>query len=271
MEKLFGFPVVGAPNLKLSSLRAIRALLDVNAVLAHDLIYQSGFIIVFDWNVPEWQAAYDDSTLIESLDTLSCYKFLTTIVRSDRFTGAFLPAVRDGVVQKILDRLIQLESEKKEIRPLVEDTGVPVGVALREHLVDLALAWQEEFGVAPSITSAISEFDAARIIGMPLEKYSSYMSNKTAVSKGADFTYAGIRYQVKANRPSGKPGSRVTLVGKAKNYDWDQLVWILYDQAFNVLECWLWNVEKYRTMFHERKRLSPGDYRKGLKLDVSYK
>ena len=40
-------------------------------------------------------------------------------------------------------------------------------MTLRNKLVDIALDWQENFGVAPSITSALSEYDAAMLIGMP--------------------------------------------------------------------------------------------------------
>ena len=61
------------------------------------------------------------------------------------------------------------------------------------------------------------------------KEYSDYMRDKTAVAKGTDFVYRNIRYQVKANRPSGKKGSKVTMVPKASNYEWDRLIWILYD------------------------------------------
>ena len=88
---------------------------------------------------------------------------------------------------------------------------------LRDELAKLALQWQERFGVAPSITSAISEYDAAKLVGMSEDEYSEYMKDKTAVSKGADFVFQNIRYQVKANRPSGKKGSFVTMVPKASN------------------------------------------------------
>jgi hypothetical protein len=37
---------------------------------------------------------------------------------------------------------------------------------LRKQLVDVALEWEKQFGVAPSITSAISELGAARLVGM---------------------------------------------------------------------------------------------------------
>ena len=71
---------------------------------------------------------------------------------------------------------------------------------LRDKLVDIALQWQAIFGVAPSITSSISEYDAAMLIGMSEKEYSNYMRDKTAVAKGTDFVYRNIRYQVKANR-----------------------------------------------------------------------
>ena len=121
----------------------------------------------------------------------------------------------------------------------------------------------ESFGVAPSITSAISEYDAAMLIGMSQNEYSEYMKDKTAVSKGADFVYKNTRYQVKANRPSGKKGSRVTMVPKASNYEWDKLIWILYDKEYEIQEAWEWSVQDYKLDFDNKKRLSPDDYRKG--------
>ena len=55
-------------------------------------------------------------------------------------------------------------------------------MTLRNKLIDIALQWQESFGVAPSITSALSEYDAAMLVGMPENEYSEYMKDKTAVS-----------------------------------------------------------------------------------------
>ena len=89
------------------------------------------------------------------------------------------------------------------------------------------------------------------------------MKDKTAVSKGADFVYKNTRYQVKANRPSGKKGSRVTMVPKASNYEWDKLIWILYDKEYEIQEAWEWSVQDYKLDFDNKKRLSPDDYRKG--------
>ena len=134
---------------------------------------------------------------------------------------------------------------------------------LRDELVKIALRWQERFGVAPSITSTISEYDAAMLIGMSENEYSDYMRDKTAVNKGNDFVFNNTRYQVKANRPSGKKGSFVTMVPKATNYEWDRLIWILYDKNFVMQEAWEWEVKDYKLAFDNIKRLSPDHYRKG--------
>ena len=134
---------------------------------------------------------------------------------------------------------------------------------LRNKLVEIALQWQERYGVAPSITSTISEYDAAMLVGMSENDYSAYMKDKTAVNKGSDFVFNNTRYQVKANRPSGKKGSFVTMVPKAANYEWDRLIWILYDKNYVIQEAWEWGVKDYKDAFDAIKRLSPDHYRKG--------
>lgn len=137
---------------------------------------------------------------------------------------------------------------------------------LREQLVSVALQWEERFGNAPSITSALSEYDAAMLVGLSEAEYSSAMTGATTVRKGYDFKHNNKRYQVKGNRPSGKPGSFVTWVPKATNYDWDYLVWVLYDRRYVIQEAWLWDVEAYRSSFHQVSRLSPAHHRGGRKL-----
>ena len=138
---------------------------------------------------------------------------------------------------------------------------------LRDNLVKLSLEWQNCYGVAPHVTSAISEYDAAMLVGMKEEDYSLYMQDKTAVTKGCDFIYNKKKYQVKANRPSGKPGSKVTLVAKASNYDWDYLIWILYNKEYIIQESWIWERGDYIKEFDAKKRISPQDYRKGKKIE----
>jgi len=138
--------------------------------------------------------------------------------------------------------------------------------SLRQQLVQSALSWEQTFVNAPSITSALAEYDAAMLLGITPEQYSECMRGTTAVQKGYDFRFQGKRYQVKGNRPSGKPGSFVTWVAKATNYEWDFLVWVLYDPKYEIQEAWLWEVSEYVAQFDAVKRLSPAHYRLGKKL-----
>src|SRR5438552_4634086 len=95
---------------------------------------------------------------------------------------------------------------------------------LRDRLVETALTWEKTFGNVPHITAVLSEFDAALLVGCSVDEYAKCMRGVTAVRRGHDFEFKGQRYQIKANRPSGKPGSFVTWVPKAHNFDWDILV-----------------------------------------------
>ena len=104
------------------------------------------------------------------------------------------------------------------------------------------------------------------LIGFSFADYSKYMQGMTAVQRGYDFIFDGNRYQVKANRPSGKKGSFVTLVPKAKNYEWECLVWILYNPIYEIQEAWLWSRDAYINAFDSVKRLSPKHYRQGINL-----
>lgn len=67
--------------------------------------------------------------------------------------------------------------------------------------------------------------------------------------------YRNIRYQVKANRPSGKKGSKVTMVPKASNYEWDMLIWILYDKDYVMQEAWEWYMKDYKMAFENKKKI----------------
>ncbi len=137
---------------------------------------------------------------------------------------------------------------------------------LRSELVEIALKWQKRYGVSPAITSAVSEYDAALMVGMKEDEYSIYMQDKTAVSRGHDFIFNNTKYQIKAHRPSGKPGSKITNAGKARNYEWDILIWIRYDVNFKIEEAWSWDRQSYIQAFDDKKRISPTDMRKGLEL-----
>lgn len=84
----------------------------------------------------------------------------------------------------------------------------------RKRLVQAMLDWEALFGVGPNITPIISEFDAAMLVGMNEGTYCADGQLRTAVTKSLDFTCDGVRYQVTANRPSGKPGSDPSWVGQ---------------------------------------------------------
>ena len=137
---------------------------------------------------------------------------------------------------------------------------------LRDLLVKTALEWEQRFAVAPRITDAIAEFDAARLVGTSIKIGEGRMKEDTAVQRGYDFKKGEIRYQVKANRPSGKHGSKVTLVAKPKNYEWDKLIWILYDTKYNIAEAYEFTCEQYKKLFALKRRLSPNDMRRGVKV-----
>jgi hypothetical protein len=146
---------------------------------------------------------------------------------------------------------------------------------LRQRLVNIALEWERACGVAPSITSAISEFDAARLVGMNAGEYGCFMQNRTAVERGVDFEFNSFAYQVKANRPSGKPGSAVTLVAKAHPnkktglLEWDRLIWILYDQSYHIHEAWLWEREAYSKTISPLERVRPVHMRNGRRIGIA--
>ena len=137
---------------------------------------------------------------------------------------------------------------------------------LRDLLVQISLEWERRFAVAPQITASVAEYDAAKLVGTSLKIGKGRKKSDTAVTRGMDFRKDNIFYQVKSNRPSGKLGSKVTLVGKATNFDWHKLVWILYDRGYNIEEAWEFACNKYRELFEYKKRISPEDMRKGTKL-----
>jgi hypothetical protein len=138
---------------------------------------------------------------------------------------------------------------------------------LREKLVTVSLEWQDYFGVAPSITAAISELDAAKIVGMKEDEYCAGGVGRTAVTKDFDFKHNGLSYQITSNRPSGNKGSLVTKVSqkteKKRRFGWDVLIWILYDRAYNMQEAWQFTADEYRKEFATAVRLSPDHMRRG--------
>ena len=138
---------------------------------------------------------------------------------------------------------------------------------LREKLVRASLEWESYFCVAPGSTTAISELDAALLVGMNDDDYCAGGQGRTSVTKDTDFIFKGIRYQVTANRPSGKNGSRVTWVKqkteKKRPFGWDRLIWILYDRFYVIQESWEFTADQYRNKFSLATRLTPEKMREG--------
>ena len=75
---------------------------------------------------------------------------------------------------------------------------------LREELVSTALEWESAFGVMPAITSAVSEFDAAMLVGHTPESYSLDMRGSTAVTRGLD---SSTTVCATRSRPTARPAS----------------------------------------------------------------
>lgn len=170
---------------------------------------------------------------------------------------------------RVLFDLNGIEISKVEEHEVHSERHIPCskeGELLRLRLVSMALEWEKAVGIIPHITTVISEYDASRLMGCAFSEYSNLIKTMTAVQKGYDFIFADIRYQVKACRPSGKKGSKITMVPKATNYHWDKLIWIQYDRWFKIEEAWLWNVDEYKQAFHEKKRICPADMWSGHRL-----
>ncbi len=142
-------------------------------------------------------------------------------------------------------------------------------VKLRAQLVQIAPQWEECCGVAPQITNAIAELDAARLVGMAEEKYCADGRKRTGVTRHFDFIHEGRRYEVTGNRPSGKKGSKVSKVGDKLKKDCDFIVWILYDPCYVMEEAWEFATENYKRMFENVAHLRPPHMRLGHRLHPS--
>jgi len=141
-------------------------------------------------------------------------------------------------------------------------------MGLRNDLIQVAVEWERVYGNAPAITGTLAKYDAAMLVGCSEEEYRRQAALHSVVAPGHDFEHAGKRYKVKANRPSGRPGSMVTLVNKPRDLDWDFFVWVHYCEDFTMREAWLWAVDDF-ACFARKDRLSPEDIRRGeLLFDI---
>jgi len=58
----------------------------------------------------------------------------------------------------------------------------------------------------------------------------------------------------------------VTRVPKPSNYEWDELIWILYNPAYEIQEAWQWSVGRFRDQLDVVTRISPAHMRAGRRL-----
>ena len=45
------------------------------------------------------------------------------------------------------------------------------------------------------------------------------------------------------------------MVPKASNYEWDRLIWILYDKDYVMQEAWEWYMKDYKMAFENQKKI----------------
>ena len=136
--------------------------------------------------------------------------------------------------------------------------------SLRSRLCESALNWQEKYRTIPHIMSAISEYDAARIIGMSEEEYAERRRGRGPT----DFVHGGNRYRVRGLRREeggGRPNSLV-IHRRPTNYEWDYFIFILYNKSYEIREAWIWCAASYREYFDRNDNMTLNDMRLGENL-----
>ncbi len=143
-------------------------------------------------------------------------------------------------------------------------------MTIRDQLVQTVLKWENMFGFFPGqagITAAVSEYDAAMMLGHNEAEYIISIAGRGPVGRGHDFVFEKKRIQVKANRPGGRPGDAVWNAGpKVKTDGWDILIYILYDKDYVPQEAYKFDCDTYERLFSDKKSLRLDDMRKGNKL-----
>ena len=146
-------------------------------------------------------------------------------------------------------------------------------MTIRDQLVQMILKWEYLFGFFPGqagITAAISEYDAAiKILKHSETEYKASIAGRVAVSRGYDFIFNNKRIQVKANRPGRHRGATVWNAGKKVKTDgWDTLIYILYDEDYEIQEAYQFDSETYERKFSDRTSLRLEDMREGENLTM---
>ena len=143
-------------------------------------------------------------------------------------------------------------------------------MTIRDQLVQLVLEWEERFGFFPGqagITAAVSEYDAAMMLGHNEAEYIISVAGRSPVGCGHDFVFKNKKIQVKANRPGGRSGDTVWNAGpKMITGGCDILIYLLYNKDYVVQEAYQFDCNEYEEMFSNKKSLRLEDMRKGKRL-----
>jgi hypothetical protein len=140
-------------------------------------------------------------------------------------------------------------------------------MTIRDRLVQTILKWEEKFGFFPGqagITAAVSEYDTAMRLGLNEDQYRGSIMGRSSVGRGYDFKFKDKKIQVKANRPSGRPGSDIWNAGpKVRTDRWDILIYILYHKNYVIQEAYWFDCDEYERMFLNEKKLRLDDMEEG--------
>ena len=80
----------------------------------NDLLYDGGFIIVYDWNSEIYDICKKDLDEIGKLSEIGCYKLITSIIRGNRFNEGLLgDAIQNEIFPKTIERLLEIIIKKQ--------------------------------------------------------------------------------------------------------------------------------------------------------------
>lgn len=144
-------------------------------------------------------------------------------------------------------------------------------MTIRDQLVHTVLKWENLFGHFPGqagITAAVSEYDAAMMLGHDEVSYAASILGRAPVGRGYDFKFNNKRIQVKANRPGRRRGATVWNAGPRVATDgWDILIYILYNEDYVCREAYRFDSDEYERIFLGRTgNLRLEDMRMGTRL-----
>ena len=79
-----------------------------------ELLYEGGFIIVYEWNSEVYNLCQKNLGEIEKLSEIECYKLVTSILRGSRFNEGLLgESIKNKILPNIISRLIKIKSSKE--------------------------------------------------------------------------------------------------------------------------------------------------------------